>query len=89
MEQPVIVDNKAGASGMIGSSFVARAPKDGYTAVLTFTSLYTAILQNQLGANQIDLLKELTPVSQVVVSSTLLTVSSSFPGNTIEESWRK
>lgn len=84
-KQPVIVDNKPGASGIIGSSTVARAPKDGYTAVLTFTSLYTALLQNPPTANQVDLLQELTPVSQVVLSSTLLTVSAAFPGNTIEE----
>ncbi|RYX89381.1 MAG: tripartite tricarboxylate transporter substrate binding protein [Comamonadaceae bacterium] len=84
-KQPVIVDNKAGASGIIGSNIVARSAKDGYTAVLTFTSLYTAILQSPPETLQVDLLKELTPVSQVVLSSTLLTVSSSFPGNTIEE----
>ncbi len=84
-KQTVVVDNKAGASGIIGSSIVARAPKDGYTVVLTFTSLYTALLQNPPEPGQVDLLRELTPVSEVVVSSTLLTVSSSFPGNTIEE----
>lgn len=84
-KQPVVIDNKPGASGIIGSSTVARAPKDGYTAVLTFTSLYTALLQNPPTANQVDLLQELTPVSQVVLSSTLLTVSAAFPGNTIEE----
>ena len=85
-KQPVIVDNRAGASGIIGSTQVARAPKDGYTACLTFTSLYTSLLQNPSPEpGQVDLLRDLTPVSEVVVSSTLLTVSADFPANTLEE----
>jgi tripartite-type tricarboxylate transporter receptor subunit TctC len=85
-KQPVVIDNRAGASGIIGSTIVARAPKDGYTACLTFTSLYTALLQNPPPSpGQVDLMRDLTPVSEVVVSSTLLVVSANFPANTIEE----
>ncbi len=36
--QPVIVDNKPGAGTTTGTKFVAQAPKDGYTALLTFTA---------------------------------------------------
>lgn len=84
-QQPVLIDNRAGASGIIGSTQVARAPKDGHTLVLTFTSLYTALLQNPPEPGQIDLLRELAPVSEVVVSSTLLTVGAGFPAHTVEE----
>lgn len=41
LKQPVIVDNRAGASGMIGSEFVAKAPADGYTFLLATDGTHT------------------------------------------------
>src|SRR5687768_13241226 len=36
--QPIVVDNRAGAAGAIGSTYVAKAPADGYTLVVTSQS---------------------------------------------------
>lgn len=62
--QPVIVENKAGASGNIGADFVAKSPADGYTLVLVTTghsiapSLYTNL--------SYDITTDLAPVSTLI-----------------------
>lgn len=63
--QAVVVDNKPGASGTIGSSFVAKAPADGYTllqAPSTF-SIAPLVLKTGSGATY-DVLQGFTPVIQ-------------------------
>jgi tripartite-type tricarboxylate transporter receptor subunit TctC len=81
--QPVIVDNKPGAGTTIGTRFVARAPKDGYTALLTFTAhVQNATFFPQRGY---DPVKDFAGVSKVAVSTTVLVVSPDFPGRTVKE----
>lgn len=78
--QPVIVDNKPGASGGIGTRHVARADKDGHTALLTFT---VHVQNPHLYADQgYDALKDFAPVSEVALSSVILAVNPKFPGRT-------
>lgn len=61
--QPVIVENKAGAGGMLGSQFVARANPDGYTFLL---GAFSNVLNEFFYKNKLlDLRKDLVPVSQV------------------------
>src|SRR4051812_1592790 len=59
--QSFVVDNRAGAAGMIGAELVAKSPADGYTVLFTTASLAVNATLSRRSA--VDPLKELTPVS--------------------------
>jgi len=82
-EQPVIVENRPGASGTIGSEYVARAAPDGYTLMLNATthSMVNALYE-KLPFNA-D--RDFTPISMVGTSSLVLVVNSDFPARTVQE----
>ncbi|MDK3022305.1 tripartite tricarboxylate transporter substrate binding protein [Cupriavidus taiwanensis] len=81
--QPVIVDNKPGAGTTTGTKHVARAAKDGYTALLTFTAhVQNPSLYRGIGY---DPIADFTPVSEVAISSTILAVSPDFPARTLPD----
>jgi tripartite-type tricarboxylate transporter receptor subunit TctC len=82
-KQTVLVDNRPGASGAIGAGQVARANKDGYTALFTITShVQLPWLQPKM---PYDSVKDFDPVSQVALSTSILAVSPSFPVNSAKE----
>jgi len=61
--QPVVVDNKPGASGIIGNSYVAKAAADGYTLLLTPSTFSIATLVIKTGpANAYDVQNDFTPI---------------------------
>ncbi len=61
--QPVVVDNRPGASGVIGSSFVAKAPADGYTLLLAPSTFSIAQLVLKTGSSTgYDVLNGFTPI---------------------------
>lgn len=72
--QPVIVDNRAGASGLIGISEVARAPADGHTLLVTNTALLQAPLLNSKAGY--DPITGFTPVAQLSLSPLVFSVGS-------------
>lgn len=82
-KQTVVVENKPGASGMIGNDLVAKAAPDGYTLLMGIT----AIIQGPHLFSKIpyDVNKDLTPVAQIGLSADFLVVKASFPANTFEE----
>ena len=81
--QSVVVDNKAGASGILGNDFVAKAAPDGHTLLLGITALVQLPhLQPKL---PYEVSKDLIPVTQVALSADLFVVASKVPANTLAE----
>jgi tripartite-type tricarboxylate transporter receptor subunit TctC len=81
--QQFIVENRPGAGGMIGQSFVAKSPPDGYTLLLAGGSMAGARYVN---ANMgYDLARDFTPVSLLETSPFALVVNSSFPARSVNE----
>jgi tripartite-type tricarboxylate transporter receptor subunit TctC len=84
MGQPVVVENRAGASGAIGSEAVARSPADGYTLLLGATTTHgvNPALNPKL---QYDPVKDFTPVSLVATIPHALVVNPSLPVNSVQD----
>lgn len=81
--QQVIVDNRAGGSGVIGSMAVVRAQPDGHTALLT-TGVVTLHPTTHPNAGY-DSRKDLAPVSMLASSPWILLVHPSLPAKTLPE----
>ncbi|HYG41583.1 MAG TPA: tripartite tricarboxylate transporter substrate binding protein [Bordetella sp.] len=81
--QSVIVDNKPGASGNIGAGQVARAPADGYTFLLTNSTLTINASLNMRGTP--DVRQALAPVSLLVLAPVALGVNAAVPAETVPE----
>ncbi|MCK9513234.1 MAG: tripartite tricarboxylate transporter substrate-binding protein [Pigmentiphaga sp.] len=81
--QPVIIENKAGAAGAIGTADVARAPADGYTLVLGNNGPHSILpaISKQL---PYDGLKDFTPVSLLATTPLLLIVNHDVPASDLK-----
>lgn len=82
--QPVIVENKAGATGMIGAEFVAKAPADGYTLFLSSGSVFAMnpILYQKV---PYDGVKSFTPISFVYAQPLVVATSLKVPATNLQQ----
>ncbi|MEA3153863.1 MAG: hypothetical protein QOK44_1452 [Betaproteobacteria bacterium] len=82
--RPIVIDNRAGAAGVIGSELVARAAPDGYTLLVGFPGpLIIAPLLNETAPY--DTLKDFAPVSLAVSAPFVLLVHPGVPAKSVKE----
>jgi tripartite-type tricarboxylate transporter receptor subunit TctC len=82
--QPVIVDNKPGSGGNIGSDFVAKAAPDGYSLVVGTVGTHS--INGALYAKMpYDMVKDFSPVSLVATTPNMLVVHNDVPARTVQE----
>jgi len=82
--QPVVVDNRPGAGGVIGAEIAARAPADGYTLVLGSPGPLT-INPNLRAKMPYDTLRDFAPVTLATISPFTLVVHPSLPVRSVKE----
>ncbi len=84
LKQPVIIDNKPGASGQLGASAVAQAPADGYTLLMgtNTTNAANGALFKKLSY---DPDKDFAPIARVVMGVNALVVSPTLPVKSVAE----
>lgn len=82
--QPVVVENRAGATGSIAAAYVARAPADGYTLLVATTSSHTMgpYLQKK---KTWDPVKSFAPITVLTWAPNVLEVNPAVPATTVPE----
>jgi tripartite-type tricarboxylate transporter receptor subunit TctC len=82
--QPVVIENKAGAGGVVGTDFVAKAPADGYTLLVTYEGSQ-AINQSLYQNLPFDSLKDFVPIATIAVTPFILIVGPKAEAKTLKE----
>lgn len=75
--QPVVVENRTGASGALGAEYVAKSKPDGYT--LYFTTAGVATVYPHLKPAPYDPLRDFAPVSMAALNATMLVTNAAMP----------
>jgi len=82
--QPVVIENKAGAGGVVGTDFVAKAAPDGYTLLVTYEGSQ-AINQSLYEKLPFDSLNDFYPIATIAVTPFLLIVGPKVEATTLKE----
>lgn len=82
--QPLVIDNRAGAAGVIGSELVARSSPDGHTLLMTAISSHSiaVAIRPKLPYN---VLRDFTPIGRACTSTSFVVVHPSVPARTLQE----
>ena len=82
--QQVVVENRPGAGGVVGSDYVAKAAPDGYTLIMGNAGSHgiNAAVYSKL---PYDVQKDFAPVSQVAVAPNVMVINPSVPANSVAE----
>ncbi len=83
-KQPVVVDNRGGASGMIAAQFVAKAPADGYTVLITTNTTHAAN-EHLYKKLPYDPVKDFAPVTGLGKGGQVMVVNASAPYKSVGE----
>src|SRR5471032_2994497 len=83
LKQPVVVENRPAAGGMVGTDSVAKAAPDGHTLLLMETS---SVLHKWLHTNvPYDVVGDFAPIARVAISPLILYASPTFAPNNVRE----
>jgi tripartite-type tricarboxylate transporter receptor subunit TctC len=83
LQQPIVVENRPGAGSVIGTGFVAKAPRDGYTLLLMEPG---AVLAKWLNKSvPFDVTRDFSPIAMVATSPLVLFAQPSLPVNDVKE----
>ena len=82
--QPVVVENKPGAAGVLAAAEVAKASPDGYTLIVANIGPF-ALAPNMMAQRPYDPVKDFTGISQVVATYFVAAVPANHPANTLKE----
>lgn len=84
LNQPVIVENRAGASGMIGSDYVAKSDPDGYTMVMTAADTHS-VNPHVYPNIRYDATKDFRPIARVGILPYALVINPKVPAKDVHE----
>lgn len=84
MGQQIVVDNRPGAGGAIGSDMAAKAPADGYTLLIATSSTHSIgpYINSKLPYNTET---DFTPIGQVAIATNILVVPNTLPAKNVKE----